>query len=440
MSAGMEQAVPRAAGTDRMRLGRLWAVTASTICGIGLARSDTPATQEPAEATVTCLPTECFAVVFEQATNARVCVGDGTPLPLTARRAPRFESSTGPATSLVRDGAKWCVVVRVGESGEIVSGAQRRRISISAITPTSVQLALPKAPLGFAASTRWTAVGDAEDWKAAAAKEDVEGLSVDLSRVLDVLAAKEPVTPPAETRIDEEPAQKRAKEPTPPPAKQDDALRPPFEAPDDRSFIDVVAVGDADGFHCTGILIAKDLVLTAGHCLPAVRIGLGNDIEQMLLTVDIAEAIAHPAFDVAALRLQKRLEVPLRARLPAGSREPHGIARIVGFGVDEPRKAAGFGVKRRVDVGVEGWGCDRGRALTSGCHPATEMVIAGVGGRDTCWGDSGGPVLASRGDSLELIAITSRPVARGGAGCGRGGVYVRVDALSDWLGSIEGQP
>jgi secreted trypsin-like serine protease len=61
------------------------------------------------------------------------------------------------------------------------------------------------------------------------------------------------------------------------------------------------------------------------------------------------------------------------------------------------------------------------------------MVIASIGGRDTCWGDSGGPVLEPFAETWRLIAITSRPTLHGGASCGRGGIYIRIDVIDAWL-------
>jgi V8-like Glu-specific endopeptidase len=57
--------------------------------------------------------------------------------------------------------------------------------------------------------------------------------------------------------------------------------------PDDRAFLDVVAVGDASSFHCTGIAITADAVLTAAHCLPATQVALAVRTTEVLRTTRV---------------------------------------------------------------------------------------------------------------------------------------------------------
>lgn len=221
------------------------------------------------------------------------------------------------------------------------------------------------------------------------------------------------------------------KEPVSPP---DNRQVVPSTFPDDRAYLDVVAVGDDLGMHCTGIAVTPNAILTAAHCAPASRVALAVNTRDALQHATVVAIHAHPTLDVAVLKLETPLTVtPRPRRRTTDSIAPTGIVRTIGFGVDDPLHGAGFGIKRRSDMPVSGWGCDAARRVTAGCVPTAEMVIAAVGGRDTCWGDSGGPVLEPDGETWRLIGITSRPTLHGGSVCGRGGIYVRVDRIDDWL-------
>lgn len=237
------------------------------------------------------------------------------------------------------------------------------------------------------------------------------------------------------------PLPERRKEPVPPgslPTPSPPRVRGPEPLPDDASFLDIVGLGAADGFHCSGVLVAPDLVLTAAHCLPTTRVAVGSYLADPIVELAVVAEVRHPTLDAAVLRLARAIPVPVRERRTAADRSvPRGTMRLVGFGVDAPRTLAGFGIKRRLDLEVDSWGCDLARAAATGCQRGAEMVVAGIAGRDTCLGDSGGPVLELQDESLRLVAITSRPVASGGARCGRGGIYVRVDALDTWLTTIQ---
>lgn len=66
------------------------------------------------------------------------------------------------------------------------------------------------------------------------------------------------------------------------------------------------------------------------------------------------------------------------------------------------------------------------------------MICAGTeqGGKDTCFGDSGGPLTCPQNGTRQLAGIVSF-----GAGCAKpnyAGVYARVTAVRDWIKSIAG--
>jgi hypothetical protein len=114
--------------------------------------------------------------------------------------------------------------------------------------------------------------------------------------------------------------------------------------------------------------------------------------------------------------------------------------RAVGFGENENGEA---GTKAYVDIPVASSNCGgvvqsqsphRSDSTWYGCTPTFELV-AGQShlNRDTCHGDSGGPIFLHIDDGAGsykeyLAGITSRGIATAGArDCGDGGIYTRVD-------------
>jgi hypothetical protein len=180
----------------------------------------------------------------------------------------------------------------------------------------------------------------------------------------------------------------------------------------------IVLIVGSRGSFCTGVTIARDLVLTAAHCT-----GPGADYKLMEFDADhrpllreIAQIARHPQFDLNTLLGHRatadlallKLAAPLGASfIPAALASPP--APVV---VGDEFSVVGYGVAMRGD-GKSGGTIRIARLIATG-QPGTLQIRlvdpeakgnrAGLG---ACTGDSGAPVFAPSGQSLAVVGVVS---------------------------------
>jgi len=209
---------------------------------------------------------------------------------------------------------------------------------------------------------------------------------------------------------------------------------------DPGEFPDCVAVGSSSNWCCTGTLIGRNVVVTAGHCEAtcASRIFIGTNVDSAGRVIKVKQAIRHPDYsqagnrnDLTVLILAEDVkDVTPRPIAASADIDAASFVRLVGYGFTE---FGDFGVQNKVDVFIGSASCDTSQAQSKfGCNADKELV-AGGNGHDSCNGDSGGPAYVVVGDKTYVAGATSRATRNSLHNCGDGGIYVRLDRYMDWI-------
>ncbi|WP_081431709.1 S1 family peptidase [Nitrobacter winogradskyi] len=202
----------------------------------------------------------------------------------------------------------------------------------------------------------------------------------------------------------------------------------------------VVTIVGSQGNSCTGTLIARDIILTAAHCIaPGVATKMVDYGSQPPRLLDIRRAAVHPQFnpqsvlahrataDVGLLQLAAPLAVqPVRI---GGALMPINVGQrltVVGMGVATPGDGRSGGVARAASLAVTGKPGTLQIRLTD---PATNNSRAGLG---ACTGDSGAPAMLDSGGVIVGVVSWSTG-ANNASGCGGLTGVTPLALYRDWI-------
>jgi hypothetical protein len=191
----------------------------------------------------------------------------------------------------------------------------------------------------------------------------------------------------------------------------------------------IVVITGARGF-CSGVALARDLVLTAAHCVLAgaeYKV-IEYDAARAPQLRDIARIIAHPNFnraaasahrataDVALLKLAAPLAgaTPVRLHGAAFPVAPGDALTVAGAGLSVPGDGRSGGVVRTARLIATG---QPGNLQVRLFDPATRGDRPGLG---ACTGDSGGPVFTLIADGRPVVVgvVSWATAAKNLDGCG----------------------
>ncbi len=195
-----------------------------------------------------------------------------------------------------------------------------------------------------------------------------------------------------------------------------------------------VMVLSSNGGVCSAVVVARDVVLTAAHCVTGAdehRVHFRDETGEPVLIVPSAKAV-HPGFNAKAIEARQRSIDLALVRIPEAFPERFGRATLTASrpGKGETVIVGGYGLAREGDARTTGTFRAAQLNVTEPYGPSKILLWAqGSGATGACQGDSGGPMASG----AAIAAITSWSSPSRGKSCGGATQGILLGPQKEWI-------
>jgi len=195
-----------------------------------------------------------------------------------------------------------------------------------------------------------------------------------------------------------------------------------------------VMVLSSNGGVCSAVVVARDVVLTAAHCVTGAdehRVHFRDDAGEPVLIEPAAKAV-HPGYNAKAIETRQRSIDLALVRLPEALPERFAPATLTAVKPvkDETIVVGGYGLAREGDARTTGTFRTTSLKVTEPYGPSRILLWSqGSGAMGACQGDSGGPMASG----AMVAAITSWSSPARGKSCGGITQGILLGPQKDWI-------
>lgn len=196
----------------------------------------------------------------------------------------------------------------------------------------------------------------------------------------------------------------------------------------------------------SGVRISSDIFLTAAHVVRKYvdhldRLGVFGGVQAGEGESSPREIVVHPEYDhilktndLAVVRMPDGVSsnVSVLPILQTSTLPANTHWRAVGYGKDPEAQANQIGIRRFTPGSLQVELCTAEASLSHSCHIGRQIIARRHGAEfDTCYGDSGGPLLAKIGDVWRIAGISARRL--GSNQCGPGSLFTWIGHYLSWI-------